>query len=231
MRADELKALFDQQAAGYDRQWARMAPVRDSLHLLLEAVFAPLPADARILCVGVGTGAEMAHLAKVFPRWRFTALDPSEAMIDVCRARAEADGFADRCRFHAGYLETLPEDTAFDGATCFLVSQFILDREARIEFFRGIAARLRPGGLLASSDLSWDTEATDYPTILRVWLQTMATAGLDDEAIERMRGNYARDVGILPPDAVAALIASAGFDAPVRFHQAGMIHAWFARRT
>ena len=231
MQAHELKALFDQQAAGYDRQWARMAPVRESLHLLLEAVFAPLPADASILCVGVGTGAEMAHLARLFPRWTFTALDPSEAMIEVCRARAQSEGFADRCRFHAGYLESLPEGSAFDGATCFLVSQFILEREARIAFFRGIAARLRPGGLLASSDLSWDTDAADYPAILRVWLQTMATAGLADDAVERMRANYAKDVGILPPESVAALIASAGFEAPVRFHQAGMIHAWFARRA
>ena len=25
MRTEEVKAIFDQQAAGYDRQWARMA--------------------------------------------------------------------------------------------------------------------------------------------------------------------------------------------------------------
>jgi hypothetical protein len=25
MRSEEIKAIFDQQAAGYDRQWARMA--------------------------------------------------------------------------------------------------------------------------------------------------------------------------------------------------------------
>ena len=59
----------------------------------------------------------------------------------------------------------------------------------------------------------------------------MAAAGLDAAAIERMRGNYARDVAILPPEAVAALVADAGFEPPVRFHQAGLIHAWFARRA
>ena len=44
MRSDELEALFDQQAAGYDAQWARMAPIRDSLLFLLESAFAALPA-------------------------------------------------------------------------------------------------------------------------------------------------------------------------------------------
>jgi len=66
--------------------------------------------------------------------------------------------------------------------------------------------------------------------MLRLWMRTMSGAGLDDEAIERMRGNYARDVAILAPDRVAALVADAGFEAPLRFHQAGMIHGWCARR-
>src|SRR5690606_39131043 len=70
MQQHELDTLFDQQAAGYDAQWARMAPIRESLHFLLETVFADLPEDARLLCVGAGTGAEIAHLARRFPRWR-----------------------------------------------------------------------------------------------------------------------------------------------------------------
>jgi tRNA (cmo5U34)-methyltransferase len=59
MRTEELRAVFDRQAAGYDERWARMSPVRDGLYFLLESVFVDLPADARILCIGVGTGAEL----------------------------------------------------------------------------------------------------------------------------------------------------------------------------
>jgi tRNA (cmo5U34)-methyltransferase len=66
--------------------------------------------------------------------------------------------------------------------------------------------------------------------MLRLWMRTMSGAGLDDEALARIRENYARDVAILPLDKVAALAAAAGFDTPLRFHQAGMIHAWCARR-
>ena len=230
MQQHELDALFDRQAAGYDTQWVRMAPIRESLHFLLETVFADLPVDARLLCVGAGTGAEIAHLAKRFPRWRFLALDPAPEMIAKCRERAERDGFADRCEFHAGLVETLPDTAAFDGATCFLVSQFFLDTRARTAFFAQIGRRLRPGGMLAWADLAWDTTAPDYPEMLRLWMRTMSGAGLDDETLERMRAGYARDVAILPPDKVATLVADAGFEAPLRFHQAGMIHGWCARR-
>src|SRR5690606_2156644 len=134
MEQHELDALFDQQAAGYDTQWARMAPIRQSLHFLLETVCADLPDDARLPCVGAGTGAEIAHLARRLPRWRLLAPDPAPASIAACRARAGRDGFADRCEFHAGVAETLPDTAAFDGATCFLVSQFLLDTAARTDF-------------------------------------------------------------------------------------------------
>src|SRR3546814_1792705 len=62
-------------------------------------------------------------------------------MLDACRTRAERDGFADRCEFHAGLVDTLPEAAAFDGAACFLVSQFLLDAAARTAFFAAIAKR------------------------------------------------------------------------------------------
>lgn len=231
MRSEELKAVFDQQASGYDKQWARMAPIRDCLHFLLESIFAELPADARILCVGAGTGAELAYLARTFPRWRFTAVDPSGAMLDVCRQRAETEGYTARCYFHEGYLDSLPTEDMHDGATCFLVSQFILEQEARSEFFRAIASRLRPGGVLASSDLASDVGSNVYDALLRAWLHTMASAGIQPEGLERMRVAYAKDVAILPPGLVASIIESAGFEPPAQFFQAGLMHAWFSKRA
>jgi tRNA (cmo5U34)-methyltransferase len=230
MQKEELKAIFDQQASGYDKQWARMAPIRDGLHLLLESVFADLPADARILCVGVGTGAELAYLAQKFPGWRFTAVDPSGPMLDVCRQRAETEGYLSRCYFHEGYLDSLPTEELHDGATCFLVSQFILAQEARTAFFRGIANRLRPGGVLASSDLASDIESDAYDALLPVWLNVM-TPGVQPERLERTRAAYAKDVAVRPPELVASIIESAGFEPPVQFFQAGLIHAWFSKRA
>jgi len=44
MNDEELKALFDQMAPGYDKQWDRTAPITRCLYFLLESVFADLPA-------------------------------------------------------------------------------------------------------------------------------------------------------------------------------------------
>lgn len=229
MRSDEIKALFDQQASSYDGQWAKTAPIRDALLFLLEAVFAGLPDNARILCVGVGTGEEMVYLAKRFPRWSFTAVEPSGAMLRVCREKVETQGFASRCDFHEGYLDSLPTTDKFDAATCFLVSQFILEREVRSAFFRAIATRLRPGGILASSDLACGGDARTYDAMLHVWLNMMSSIGIPPDGLERMRAAYAKDVAILPPAEVASIVRSGGFEHPVGFYQAGLIHAWFSK--
>lgn len=231
MNQDEVKALFDQQAAGYDAQWEKLWPINSCLHLLMASAFAEMPVSANVLCVGAGTGAELAYLARCKPEWRFTAVEPSVAMLDVCRQRAEKEGFAERCIFHEGYLESLEAAGAFDAATCILVSQFILDESERAGFFRGIAGRLKPGAVLASTDLASDTESPEYAVLLPAWLNMMSGADITPEAIERMRKAYANDVGILPPHRIASIIKAGGFEAPVQFFQAGLIHGWLSRRT
>jgi tRNA (cmo5U34)-methyltransferase len=231
MHQDEIKAIFDQQAANYDSQWAKTAPIRHCLQLLVESLFAELRTDARILCVGVGTGVELAHLALKNPGWQFTAVEPSGPMLTICRQRAEKEGFAARCLFHEGYLNSLPTSAPHDAATCFLVSQFILEPQARSDFFREIAHDLKPGGLLASSDLASDVSSREYEVLLHAWMKMMTAADVSPEALDRMRKAYANDVAVLAPNQIASIIEAGGFDLPVQFFQAGLIHAWVSRRV
>ena len=151
-------------------------------------------------------------------------------MLAVFRSRAEEQGISARCVFHSGYLDSLPSGELFDAATAFLVSQFILSREVRAEFFHGIAERLRPEGILVSSDLAGDLAAADSQRLFEVWFQLMKGGGISPTEIARMREAYVRDVAVLPPSEVGNIIMRGGFDLPVRFFQAGLIHAWYARR-
>jgi tRNA (cmo5U34)-methyltransferase len=228
----ESPVAFDQaHAATYDQRFAKLAPLRDALHLLISAVLADLPAEARILCVGAGTGHELIYLALKFPQWRFTVVEPSAPMLEVCRRKANECGIALRCVFHEGYLDSLPVSPAFDAATSLLVSQFILTAEARVSFFHNIASRLRPGGYLVSADLASDTGSATYQSLLEVWIRLMRETGSPPEQLEKLRMTYGRDVSVLPLQQVSALIAAGGFETPVLFLQTCLIHAWYAQRA
>jgi tRNA (cmo5U34)-methyltransferase len=232
MQRQEPPVAFGQEhAAAYDQRFAKLAAMRDALHLLISAVLADLPAEARILCVGAGTGSELIYLARKFPQWRFTALEPSPPMLEVCRRKAEECGITPRCVFHEGYLDTLPPSAAFDAATSLLVSQFILAPDARAGFFRAIAERLRPGGYLVSADLASDTTSSTYENLLGVWIRLMRETGSPPEQLEKLRITYGRDVAVLPLEQVSSIIASGGFETPVLFLQTCLIHAWYAQRT
>ena len=230
MHQDEIRAVFDQQAASYDERHKKTAPIRYCLYLLLDSAFAELPHDAHILCVGAGTGEELAHLATRNRLWQFTVVEPSGPMLEICRQRAAAESFESRCYFHGGYLGELSAVGLHDAATCFLVSQFILEERARTQFFHEIANNLKPGGLLASADLASDVGSAEYEVLLRAWMNLTTDGSVPQEAVERMRSTYANDVGVLPPQKIASIIESGGFMPPAQFFQAGLIHAWLSQR-
>lgn len=229
-QTENTHAFSKEHAARYDKRFARLAPVREALHLLTRQVLAGLPEDARVLCVGAGTGAEVLYLGQQFPGWRFTAVDPADAMLDVCRKRTKGAGLADRCTFHAGYLDSLPASEPFDAATSILVSQFILQPEERSAYFRQIATRLKPEGLLVSADLATGTPPDVYQSLLEVWLEMQRYTGAEEEQVRKLPELYGRNVAVSAPEEIASLIAGAGFGAPTLFYQALLIHAWYARR-
>jgi tRNA (cmo5U34)-methyltransferase len=231
MSEEKLDITFGKEmAAGYDKRAAKFAPIRDSLHLLIRAILVDLPVNARILCVGVGTGSELIDLAQAFPQWQFTAVEPSAPMLDICRQRVEESGITSRCTFHEGYLDSLPASDSFDAATCLFVSHFIMQPEERINFFHHTALRLRPQGYLINADLAYDLSSSDYPSILEIWFQVSKSAETPAEEIEKMRQAYGTVVAVLPPTAVASIIAAGGFDAPVLCFQSLLMHAWYTRR-
>lgn len=229
MNSDELIAIFDRQASGYDHQGGARAAIEAALHATLPAVFREVPDAARLLCVGVGTGKEVIYLAKRFPQWRFTLVEPSAGMMSVCRQNLTAEGLAERCAFHNGYLDSLSGEAVFDAATCFLVSQFLVAEEARTGFFRQLAERLKTGGILASSDLTFNTAAPDYESMLALWFGISNDARPTQQDLDRLKATYSKDVDVIPMSALAQLVEAAGFETPLPFFQAGLIRAWCAR--
>lgn len=222
---------FDKDhSSKYDGQWAKLSPVSDALHLLTRVVLSELPDDAHILSVGAGTGAEIFGLAHHYPGWRFTAVDPSEPMLEICRRKAQEQGIASRCTFHVGYLSSLATSEKFDAATCVLVSHFLTDRNERQALFEEIGARLVPNGLLVNAELSSDMTSPEYDSLLPVWLRMMRNAaGLPADQVEKMGSSLGVDVAVLPPKDIETIIKSSGFSTPTLMFQSLLIHAWYSQ--
>ncbi len=224
-------SFFDQEkAASYDTRFAKLSPIGNALHLLAAGVLAPLPADARVLCVGAGTGAEILALAEYHPGWRFVAVEPSGAMLDLCRRKLVDAGVADRCEFHEGYLDSLPATELFEAATAILVSHFLVELDQRRAFFLGIAERLMDGGMLVSVDLSAGESEEIYLRLFEVWKRLFGIAGMEHEQIAKFAAAYGKDVALSSPGTIEELIASAGFEEPVAFFQAVLMRGWFATK-
>jgi len=225
MKTQEPTSIFSQNnAASYDKQREKLAPLKDALHLCIRMLLSKLPSDARVLCVGVGTGSELIYLASAFPQWQFTVVEPASAMLDLCRNRAIESGISTRCTFHEGYLDSLPDSSAFDVATSILVSHFFVNPDDRTRYFSEIALRLIPGAYLINADLASDMSTFEYKSLLKVWLNMHEYAGMPVNI-----DSFGHHVAILPIEEVESIIALSGFDTPVLFFQTLLIHAWFSK--
>ncbi len=108
------------RAAHYDTQAAvALAGVQAMYELGVSALASQLDGQeaASLLFVGLGTGAELVPYNQFdVPGWRFTGVDPSDAMLAVARGRLAAEGLLSRTRLHVGELHSLPPEPPFDGA-------------------------------------------------------------------------------------------------------------------
>lgn len=231
MGSDKLpSAAFNvDHAARYDEQWIKLSAMKDALHLFTRVVLADLSKDAHILCVGVGTGAELFDLAEHNPQWRFTVVDPAAPMLEICQRKAKEQGIEKRCTFHEGFLSTLPHTDKFDAATCILVSHFLTVVEERRALFTEIGSRLHPNGLLVNADIAGDTALADFKNLLSVWLKMMIYAGFSAENVEKMREKIGVEVAVLPPNEIKGIIEESGFCEPTLFFQSILVHAWYSR--
>lgn len=223
-----MSGFFNSDASrSYDEKNRRLAPISGAMHFLTGLALKQLPPDARILCVGVGTGAEILSLSKDNPGWRFTGVDPAAPMLEVCRQRLTEAGVMDRCELITGHVQDVAQGEAFDAALAILVGHFVKAQD-RTDFYGAMQARLKPGGMIVNTEISFDLDSAEMPVMLENWKQVQAMMGANPDSLATLDSTLREKLTVLPPARVESLLRDAGFPLPVRFFQAFMITGWHA---
>lgn len=221
------------RAADYARQ-ARIALAGyDACHDLAACLLsASLGAGgaARILVVGAGgLGREITMAGQLEAAWRFTAVDPSPSMLDLAMAHVATAGLSPRTASHLGQVEDLAED-GYDAATLIGVLHHLPGDAAKAGILKAIAARLKPGAplILACNHHAYASQ----PLLLKAWGIRWRQHGASPDEVEARLATILR--GADPPqgeEAVAALLARAGLNQPLRFFGSLFWGAWITWRS
>lgn len=222
-----MSQFFNKQASqNYDDKNSKLASISDCMHFLIRLTLKDLPQRSRILCVGVGTGAEILSLSKEFPQWTFVGLDPSESMLEVCRERLEKAGVLQRCELIVGYIQDLPSTEQFDAVLSILVGHFVKPEE-RLRFYTNMVARTRKDGYFIDAEISFDLESPEFTSMLKNWEQVQSLMGATTESLASLPTQLKEILTVLPPHRVERLMIESGIKNPIRFFQAFMISAWY----
>jgi tRNA (cmo5U34)-methyltransferase len=201
------------RAAHYDTHASiSLAGIHAAYELGVSALTAQLDGQdaASLLYVGLGTGAELMPYTRFdVPGWRFTGVEPSDAMLAVARKRLEAEGLLSRTHLHVGELHTLPPGPPFDGAQMMGVLHHVEGEEARLSLLREVTRRLKPGAPLVLG-----CRVGKDPELANVELRRWRAYGISPDELERRRQGLATIRPIESDAALFAMFAQTGLVAP-----------------
>lgn len=222
-RAAEYEDQVRIALAGYEA-------CHDLAACLLSAAL-PKNSSTKVLVVGAGgTAQEVVSLTKLRPDCRFMAVDPSQPMLDLSISKLEEKGLGHLVDIHLGYVDDLPEDELYDGATLMGVLHHLVGNEAKNEILRAISKRLKPGApfILAGNQLTYNK----HPLFLEAWGNRWRMHGSDSEEVKAKLGKILE--GADPPsspEVIRHLLLSHGFVEPVQFFSSLFWGAWICYKV
>lgn len=217
-------------ADNYKRLAAASIPGRDGLYRLCSAYLSGLSGNGRILVVGCGTGDELIGLAKALPQAELEGIDPSEAMLEVCKKRVIEEGLSNRVKLDCATLKKYSSSTLFDAVTSILVSQHLRSDTDAQDFFDKVALLLKPSGFLYSADLS--IPSNQYrESLFDLWYSHVVMSGINKEMADGMLIKIKSDITIRSQKTISTFIQKAGFEDVFLPFRSLMYGAWAAKKA
>jgi ubiquinone/menaquinone biosynthesis C-methylase UbiE len=212
----EMQTYYRERAGEYDEWWFRKGrydrgPAFNAAWFAemaeVQAAFDAAGFSGEVLELAPGTGNWTERLAR--SATHLTALDGSQEMIALNRARLAAQGLADKVEFRQTDLFAWQPERTYDGVFFgFWLSH--VPAERLDDFLAQVAAALRPDGKLGIIDSRREQTSTAPD-------QPLAPAG-EDIMMRRLNDGRAYQIvkRYFAPDELAALLARHGIDADVR---------------
>lgn len=227
MSQQNTEILFNADLAkNYDERNSNLSAITEAMHYLIQLSLKELPKQSKILCVGVGTGAEILSLAKQNPEFTFTGIDTSLPMLEVCKEKLEKADLLKRCELIHGKIEDFPHQQNFDAALSILVGHFINKME-RADYYKHIINRLKSGGCFVNTELSYDLHSPQYPLMLENWKQVQIQMGAKKENLYKLSDQLKETLHILSWQDIEKILSQSGIHPPVHFFQAFLISGWY----
>lgn len=230
---DSSKKFDPARAGEYEKQSRIALAGYEACHELSACMLAAALGTgtaARILVAGAGgTAQEIVTAGALEPGWQFTAVDPSQPMLDLTIANLHSSGLAERTQVCLGYVEDLPPEERFDAATLIGVLHHLPGDDAKSSILKSISTRLKPGApfILAGNHYAYSSQ----PLLLAAWGERWRMNGASPDEVKSKLDKILQ--GADPPhseEAVALLLKNAGFDQPIRFFSSLFWGAWLAHR-
>ena len=226
---DFQQERYAKGAAGYDERIRKTFPFYETIHPSINAILRGLLGrESDLLIVAAGTGAEILDLGKTNPGWRFLGVDPAQPMLDLAKEKIQAAGFGERVSLFKGYVDDLPTDTLYDGATVAMVLHFIPDDGGKLKLLHGVAKRLKSGAPLVLMDAHGDLSAPGSKLLLEGWKHQQNLAGVKWEEVESGMKERMNTIYFVSSSRMEQLLTQAGFHRIQRFFQNFMLGGWVA---
>lgn len=228
---DSLSHFDSAEVQHYDSRIPALVPGYQVLHHSSAALLKTLlPAGARVLVAGAGTGAELLALHALGLHCECTAVEPMPAMLALARAKCDAAGLR-HIRWHGGFVHELPPpasaQSAHDAALCHLVMHFIEPLEDKQRLLTAIAQRLKPGAPLLLSDLL--ASNAPWPDERAALIECAVSLGMPEARRGLMRARLQNGFFPLHEKQLARLAAASGFEAPQLFFRTLSFGGWLLR--
>lgn len=223
----EKMAFDDEIAQEYDKGVRRTLPTYDPMLRLSQTFLRSNLGDgANVLIIGGGGGNELKAFGPRNTGWKFTAVDPSKAMLGVAQMKAQELGMEDRVELIRGTVFDVPKQAIFDGATCILVLHFIPETEDKLALLKKLRSHLKPGAPFVLVSKYGDPKDEEFQELVSLWKNYwLDTTSLSEEKVEELMKSTLVDASV-SEETLRRLLTESGFHRIAKFFKTNHFGGW-----